>query len=155
MTDRKRALAASLIAGAIAIAGATAITSAATADVQVGASGWRWGNPLPQGNTLRSASFAGATGYAASDVGTLLKTDDGGATWVAKALGVPGVSYSSIRCAGIRLCVLTTADGGALVRTTDGGDTPGERITPSSDPITPPPSPPRRGSPRSEHAARP
>lgn len=306
MTDRKRALAASLIAGAIAMTGATATTPAATANVQVGASGWQWGNPLPQGNTLRSASFAGATGYAAGDVGTLLKTsdggatwsglpvgtfenlahvqaldadtvfagggcvarrsidggrtftamsfapvesscraqlsslsfvsaalgwlllsdgtlfttddggasfaqrtalpgtsaggggsaapvsiaftsattgvastsaglfrttdagaswravegpggmqvwfadadhgyavggagllrsDDGGASWAPKNLGVPGVSYTSIRCSGVRLCVLTTAGGGALVRTTDGGDTPGERITPSSDAI--------------------
>lgn len=303
---RKRALAASLIACAIATAGATAITPAATANVQVGASGWQWGNPLPQGNTLRSASFAGTTGYAAGDVGTLLKTtdggsswsglpvgtfenlalvqaldaetvfagggcvarrsvdggrtftamaftpvesscrsqlrslsfvtptlgwlllsdgtvfatddggasfaqrtalpgtgaggggagqpvsiaftsattgtastsaglfrttdagaswraivappslqlwfadaqhgyavggpnvlrtDDGGATWTPKELGVPGASYSSIRCSGDRLCVLSTADGGALVRTTDGGETPGERITPSSEPI--------------------
>ncbi len=35
----------------------------------------------------------------------------------------------------MRLCVLTTADGGKLVRTTDGGETPGEAITPSSQPI--------------------
>lgn len=299
----KRALAASLIAGAIATTGATAMPAAA--NVQVGASGWQWGNPLPQGNTLRSASFAGATGYAAGDVGTLLKTtdggatwsglpvgtfqdlalvqaldantvfagggcvarrstdggrsftamafapvesscsaplaalsfvspalgwllladgtvfttddggstfaqrtalpgtsagggsalptslaftsatigvastagglyrttdagaswravpapgglqlwfsdadhgygvggpnvlrtEDGGATWTPKDLGVPNVAYSAIRCSGIRLCVLTTADGGKLVRTSDGGDTPGEAITPSSAPI--------------------
>jgi photosystem II stability/assembly factor-like uncharacterized protein len=53
----------------------------AGANVQVGSSGWLWGNPLPQGNTLRALSFAGSTGYAAGDFGTLLRTADGGATW--------------------------------------------------------------------------
>ncbi len=64
-----------------------------------------------------------------------MRSDDGGATWTPKELGVAGVAYGSIRCGGVRLCVLTTADGGQLVRTTDGGETPGEAITPSSQPI--------------------
>ena len=53
----------------------------APASVQVGSSGWQWGNPLPQGNTLHAMSFAGASGYAAGDFGTLLHTADGGTTW--------------------------------------------------------------------------
>src|SRR5919204_1917934 len=53
----------------------------APASVQVGSSGWQWGNPLPQGNTLHAMSFAGASGYAAGDFGTLLHTTDGGSTW--------------------------------------------------------------------------
>jgi photosystem II stability/assembly factor-like uncharacterized protein len=53
----------------------------APASVQVGSSGWQWGNPLPQGNTLHAMSFAGASGYAAGDFGTLLHTTDGGTTW--------------------------------------------------------------------------
>src|SRR5512132_430707 len=57
------------------------LPAVAPASVQVGSSGWQWGNPLPQGNTLRSMSFAGATGYAAGDFGTLLRTSDGGSTW--------------------------------------------------------------------------
>ena len=56
-------------------------TVLASASVQVGSSGWQWGNPLPQGNTLRSMSFAGVNGYAAGDFGTLLRTADGGVTW--------------------------------------------------------------------------
>lgn len=64
-------------AGAVA----AAIPAAASASVQVGSSGWQWGNPLPQGNTLRSMSFAGNDGYAAGAFGTLLRTADGGSTW--------------------------------------------------------------------------
>jgi photosystem II stability/assembly factor-like uncharacterized protein len=69
--------------GALACAAAllAVIPALAPASVQVGSSGWQWGNPLPQGNTLRSISFAGANGYAAGDFGTLLRTTDGGATW--------------------------------------------------------------------------
>ena len=53
----------------------------AAANVQVGSSGWQWGNPLPQGNTLRAISFAGGVGYSAGDFGTLLRTGDAGTTW--------------------------------------------------------------------------
>ena len=69
--------------GAIACAvGALAILpAAAPAAVQVGSSGWLWGNPLPQGNTIRAMSFAGTQGYASGDFGTLLRTSDAGATW--------------------------------------------------------------------------
>ena len=69
--------------GALACAAAllAVVPALAPASVQVGSSGWQWGNPLPQGNTLRSISFAGADGYAAGDFGTLLHTTDGGATW--------------------------------------------------------------------------
>src|SRR4051794_16478136 len=61
-------------AGALACALVAGLGGAASATVQVGSSGWSWGNPLPQGNTLRAMSFAGPTGYAVGDVGTLLKT---------------------------------------------------------------------------------
>jgi photosystem II stability/assembly factor-like uncharacterized protein len=71
------------VAGALACAaGVLAVMPAlAPASVQVGSSGWQWGNPLPQGNTLHAMSFAGASGYAAGDFGTLLHTTDGGTTW--------------------------------------------------------------------------
>src|SRR3954452_20387645 len=68
-----------VIAGAV---GALALLPAvAPAAVQVGSSGWLWGNPLPQGNTIRAMSFAGTQGYASGDFGTLLRTTDAGATW--------------------------------------------------------------------------
>jgi photosystem II stability/assembly factor-like uncharacterized protein len=73
----------SRLAGALACAAGllAALPAASPASVQVGSSGWQWGNPLPQGNTVRAMSFAGTTGYAAGDFGTLLRTADGGATW--------------------------------------------------------------------------
>ena len=40
--------------------------------VQVGSAGWKWGSPLPQGNTVRSLAFTGASGYAVGDFGTVL-----------------------------------------------------------------------------------
>ena len=56
------------LTGALACAAAllAAVPALAPASVQVGSSGWQWGNPLPQGNTLRSISFAGLGGYAAA-----------------------------------------------------------------------------------------
>jgi hypothetical protein len=57
--------------------------SAATATVSTklpaGSPGsqWHWQNPLPQGNTLRGASFVDATtGTVVGDYGTIVKTTD-------------------------------------------------------------------------------
>ena len=84
----------SRLAGALACAaGLLAVLPAGSpASVQVGSSGWQWGNPLPQGNTLRAMSFAGSTGYAAGDFGTLLQTTDGGASWS----GLPAGTFSNL-----------------------------------------------------------
>lgn len=60
---------------------------ASGASVQVGASGWLWGNPLPQGNSLNAASFAGLSGYAVGDFGTILATTDGGSSWTGLSSG--------------------------------------------------------------------
>src|SRR4051812_14221423 len=79
---RKLALFA-LLAFALAAHSARAAT-----DVAVPHSGWYWGNPLPQGNTLHDVAFAGGAGYAAGDLGTLLKTRDGGLTWQGLRTGV-------------------------------------------------------------------
>jgi photosystem II stability/assembly factor-like uncharacterized protein len=71
-----------LIAALACAAGAlAALPALAPASVQVGSSGWQWGNPLPQGNTIAAMSFSGTSGYAAGEFGTLLHTTDGGTTW--------------------------------------------------------------------------
>ncbi|MDI6827648.1 MAG: YCF48-related protein, partial [Armatimonadota bacterium] len=45
-------------------------------------SGWIWQNPLPQGNNLADVHFVNSSnGWAVGDVGTILKTTNGGATW--------------------------------------------------------------------------
>src|SRR6266540_2380657 len=67
---------------------ALALAPNATAGVLVGHSGWEWSNPLPQGNSLRGLDFEGASGYAAGDFGTLLRSDDDGASWRALGTGI-------------------------------------------------------------------
>jgi photosystem II stability/assembly factor-like uncharacterized protein len=43
---------------------------------------WYWQNPLPQGNFLYSVFFTDSNnGYAVGDLGTIIKTTDGGTTW--------------------------------------------------------------------------
>jgi photosystem II stability/assembly factor-like uncharacterized protein len=67
--------------------GSLVLPGPAAAGLSVGHSGWEWSNPLPQGNTLRALSFAGRTGFAAGDFGTLLRSDDGGQTWTGLRTG--------------------------------------------------------------------
>jgi photosystem II stability/assembly factor-like uncharacterized protein len=55
--------------------------------VGVGHSGWYWGNPQPQGETLRAVELNGSFGLAAGDFGALLRTQDGGRSWSAVRSG--------------------------------------------------------------------
>jgi photosystem II stability/assembly factor-like uncharacterized protein len=103
---------------ALAVAAALLIPPAtAGAAVSVGHSGWTWGNPVPQGNTLRALEFSGQRGYAAGQFGTLLRTDDGGATWVGIATGITSdlrrirlISQDSIVIGGA--CTVRRSDDG-------------------------------------------
>jgi photosystem II stability/assembly factor-like uncharacterized protein len=107
-------------AAALATCALVAIPAAAPANVQVGSSGWSWGNPLPQGNTLRAMAFSGATGYAVGDFGTLLKTNDGGATWE----GLPAGTFSNLTELQVLDANTLFAGGGCVARrSTDGGRT--------------------------------
>jgi photosystem II stability/assembly factor-like uncharacterized protein len=94
-----------------------------------------WRAVATTGNLVRGITFVDAQrGFAVGEGALVMRTDDGGATWGQKPLGIDGASYTSIRCADAHLCILTTA-AGVLVRTTDGGDTRATTITPASDPI--------------------
>src|SRR5687767_8269711 len=74
---------------ALAVVAALACAAAqAWGAVGVAHSGWEWGSPSPQGQTIRAIEFDGPVGYAAGDFGTLLRTFDGGATWSGAATGV-------------------------------------------------------------------
>jgi photosystem II stability/assembly factor-like uncharacterized protein len=55
-------------------------------------SGWVWSNPTPQGETLNDVAFAGARGYAVGQEGTVLRSDDGGRTWI----GLPSETQSNL-----------------------------------------------------------
>jgi photosystem II stability/assembly factor-like uncharacterized protein len=103
--------------GAACTAAAALLPAAAPANVQVGSSGWQWGNPLPQGNTLRALSFAGTRGYAAGDFGTLLRTDDGGATWT----GLPAGTFQQLSLVQAVDSDTVIAGGGCVARRSDDG----------------------------------
>ena len=83
-------------------------------------SGWFWQNPVPQGNTLRAVHFVNATtGTAVGDLGTILRTTDGGSSWVSQTSGTTralgGVSFTDATTG-------TVVGGlGTILRTTTGG----------------------------------
>jgi photosystem II stability/assembly factor-like uncharacterized protein len=104
--------------GALLIAAPTA----GAAPITVGHSGWDWGNPLPQGNALRAVDFLGPIGYAVGDYGTVLASDDGGATWRGLVSGstddlslVQMIDVGSFVVAG-ECTVLRSDNGGASFR---------------------------------------
>jgi photosystem II stability/assembly factor-like uncharacterized protein len=63
-------------------------SSAAATPVAVGMSGWIWGNPTPQGNTLKDVVFRGVYGFAVGDLGTVLRSEDDGTTWTELSIGI-------------------------------------------------------------------
>lgn len=114
---------ASVLLGA-AGAGATndpgALRTAPAGGVSVGHSGWSWGDPQPQGNSLHGIDFVGSRGYAAGDFGTLLRTDDGGATWE----GLPtGIAAPLVTVRVIDSSTVVIGGNCALRRSDDGGKT--------------------------------
>ena len=83
---------------------------------------WFWQNPLPQGNTLYDLKFISSQlGWTVGDGGTILKTIDGGTTWMLQESGTNQVLYS---VALMDTSNLVAVGGfGAVLKTTDGGTT--------------------------------
>ena len=129
---RKLRSGAVLAAAACALA---ALPGMAKANVQVGSSGWLWGNPLPQGNTLRSMAFSGSTGYAVGDFGTLLKTTDAGDTWT----GTPAGTFSNLAELQVLDPNTLVAGGGCVARLSTNGGASFSRIAFTSVESTCPP----------------
>lgn len=99
----------------------SAVPAAEAADnVAVGHSGWIWGNPQPQGNTLNDVAFTAGSGYAVGDDGTLLKTANSGLTWRGLATGVRS---DLERVRPLDANVVFAGGGCSLVRSDDGGAT--------------------------------
>src|SRR2546423_10072751 len=116
---RTRVAVAAAAAGVIAVLMAASFSGAA---VVTSHSGWNWGSPQPQGNTLQAIEFAGGRGYAAGAFGTILRTDDGGASWSGIRSGTT-TSLSKVRAidantflAGAGCMLLRSDDGGTTVR---------------------------------------
>ena len=94
----------------------------ASAAVQVSQSGWQWGNPTPQGNTIRAMDFIAGRGYAIGDDGTALRTDDGGATWTGLATGT-SQDLTRVQAVTTDVIVILGGDGCVVRRSDDGGKT--------------------------------
>ncbi len=94
--------------------------SGAFASVTVSQSGWAWGNPSPQGNTLNAISFAGPLGYAVGSNGTALKTLDGGATWSGLATGT-SAELTRLQIVDPNTVLVSSSNGCVLRISTDGG----------------------------------
>jgi photosystem II stability/assembly factor-like uncharacterized protein len=108
--------AASLLLVALACAGT------ASAAIPAGNTGWSWANPLPQGNTLESLEVSGGRAWAGGATGTLLHSDDSGASWVAVRTGllddirtIEAISPTTVVFAG-KCALRRSDDGGATVR---------------------------------------
>ncbi|HEX8104224.1 MAG TPA: YCF48-related protein [Solirubrobacteraceae bacterium] len=113
-----------LPAVAFACAAALAGPSGASAAVSVGQSGWSWGSPLPQGNTLRAVELDGGRGYASGGFGTVLSTEDGGVTWSGLTTGVTA-DLVRLRVLGPDSFVV---GGGCVLRRSDDGGRSFERL---------------------------
>ena len=98
--------------------GVLALSARAAPAASVGHSGWFWGNPLPQGNTLSGIDFAGARGYAAGAFGTVLRTDDGGGSWTGISTGI---TADLVRVRAIDANTVVIGGGCSLRRSNDGG----------------------------------
>jgi photosystem II stability/assembly factor-like uncharacterized protein len=67
-----------------------AVAGVSVAAVNVSDSGWSWGNPTPQGRTLRAIAFSGGVGYAVGNGGTVLSTSNAGSSWSGLTTGTIG-----------------------------------------------------------------
>ena len=110
------------LGGLAALSLAAACSQTADAAVQVSQSGWQWGNPTPQGNTIRAMDFIAGRGYAIGDDGTALRTDDGGASWTGLATGT-SQDLSRLQAVTPDVVVVLGGDGCVVRRSDDGGAT--------------------------------
>jgi photosystem II stability/assembly factor-like uncharacterized protein len=94
---RKRASVA-VLGGLVAL---VAFAASAQAQVANGQSGWQWGTPTPQGNSINDIGFSGGVGYAVGNFGTIISTTDAGATWSGLNTGITAdINKVSLPAAG-------------------------------------------------------
>jgi photosystem II stability/assembly factor-like uncharacterized protein len=84
-----------------------------------------WHNPTPQGNDLNDVVFVNdTTVIAIGDMGTLLRSHDSGLTWSLDTLMIDyDLQCMSFVDESIGYMCGAISDGGAILKTTDGGDT--------------------------------
>jgi photosystem II stability/assembly factor-like uncharacterized protein len=97
-------------------------------------SGWCWQRPLPQGNAIADVTIAAnGKGWAVGELGTLLATTDGGATWTRlpapsdqDLVKVFAVSEQVVWLAATNDLILMSSDGGRRWQTSNAGFGVGE-----------------------------
>ncbi len=83
--------------------------------------GWNWQNPLPQGNALHDVDFADSlTGTAVGDAGTILRTTDGGQSWLLQHSGT-NENLWAVHFTG-PLAGTAVGTNGTILSTLDGGE---------------------------------
>ncbi|MBI2849211.1 MAG: DUF11 domain-containing protein [Chloroflexi bacterium] len=87
---------------------------------EAGEGRWVWQNPLPQGRGLSSVFFVDAqNGWAVGESGTIIKTTNGGSTWIIEfsgsEQGLSSVFFVDSRTGW------AVGNGGAILKTSDGG----------------------------------
>jgi photosystem II stability/assembly factor-like uncharacterized protein len=111
-----RCLSAVFVSVVVALGALAGVSAAA---VNVSDSGWAWGNPTPQGRTLNAIAFSGGVGYAVGNGGTVLSTNNAGASWSGLTTGttdalesVQVLSPSSVVVGGGGGCVTRISNNG-------------------------------------------
>ena len=83
---------------------------------------WQWQQPQPTGNFMWAVDFVDDnTGYAAGDVGTIIKTTNGGLDWSVKNIN-PNIRFLSVQFLNAMTGFVLGNDNGKLYKTIDGGD---------------------------------
>jgi len=96
------------------------------ANVNVSKSGWAWGNPTPQGRTLRSIAFSGGVGYAVGYGGTALSTTNAGLSWNGLTTGT-SVNLERVQALA-PATVIVGGGGGCVTRISEDGGQVFKRI---------------------------
>src|SRR5512140_877139 len=82
--------------------------------------GWFRQSPIPTGNDLLAVCFTDAnTGTIVGDRGTILRTTDGGASWVSKSNGTSWDDFSGVSFIDANIGTAVSISG-TILRTTDG-----------------------------------
>ncbi len=128
-----------LVAAACACLALATHAPAASGAVQAGNTGWLWGNPSPQVNSLARLDVAGGRLFAGGDSGTLMMSDDHGDSWQAISTGLlePIRRVEAIRDTSVvfatRCGLRRTDDGGQTVRTLPWGPSQATCASPIAD----------------------
>ncbi|MBI2891192.1 MAG: hypothetical protein HYY13_10465 [Nitrospirae bacterium] len=109
--------------------------SAASAEVSARpgscpAGGWTLIQRVPTVFAIREVQFLGSVGFAVGDGGLIMKTDDGGATWICLSSGV-AENLSAIDFPLDTTTGFVVGGAGTILKTTDGGITWTKLTTPT------------------------